>query len=40
MASIHLPDPEAPATELDEDQVLVELYGEPNEDGVFRGDGA
>ncbi|GAA2591669.1 hypothetical protein SMC26_06900 [Actinomadura fulvescens] len=26
------------ATEADEDQVLRELYGEPDDDGVFRAD--
>ncbi|GAA0261241.1 hypothetical protein GCM10009527_066550 [Actinomadura nitritigenes] len=28
------------ATEPDEDQVLRELYGEPGEDGIHRGEGA
>ncbi|WP_192809676.1 hypothetical protein [Actinomadura rudentiformis] len=27
------------ATEPDEEQVLRDLYGEPDEDGVFRADG-
>ncbi|MFG2001287.1 hypothetical protein ACGFNU_19280 [Spirillospora sp. NPDC048911] len=27
------------ATEPDEDQVLRELYGEPDDDGIFRADG-
>ncbi|MFI0446194.1 hypothetical protein [Actinomadura sp. 6N118] len=27
------------ATEPDEEQVLRDLYGEPDADGVFRGDG-
>ncbi|MEW2355832.1 hypothetical protein [Spirillospora sp. NPDC029432] len=28
------------ATEEDEEQVLRELYGEPDEDGIYRGEGA
>lgn len=28
------------ATEPDEDQVLRELYGEPDADGIFRGEGS
>jgi hypothetical protein len=28
------------ATEPDEEQILRELYGEPDPDGVFRGEGA
>jgi len=28
------------ATEPDEEQVLRELYGEPDQDGIFRGKGA
>ncbi|MEU9838891.1 hypothetical protein AB0C69_06655 [Actinomadura sp. NPDC048032] len=28
------------ATEPDEEQILRELYGEPDADGVFRGQGA
>lgn len=26
------------ATEPDEDQILRDLYGEPDDDGIFRGD--
>ncbi|MFB4297990.1 hypothetical protein [Actinomadura sp. NTSP31] len=28
------------ATEPDEEQVLRELYGEPDKDGIFRGEGS
>ena len=28
------------ATEADEEAVLKDLYGEPGEDGIFRGEGA
>jgi hypothetical protein len=28
------------ATEADEEAVLREMYGEPDEDGIFRGEGS
>ncbi|MFI0406569.1 hypothetical protein [Actinomadura sp. 3N508] len=39
MARIDIPDPEAGPTEPDEEQILGELYGEPDEGGSFRGEG-
>ncbi|WP_281181964.1 hypothetical protein [Actinomadura macra] len=40
MAEIEIPDPEAGPTETDEASVLAELYGKPDSDGVYAGDGA
>ena len=37
MALIDLPDPQAGPTEPDEEQVLAELYGEPDQYGVYKG---
>ncbi|WP_255267266.1 hypothetical protein [Actinomadura madurae] len=39
MAKIAIPDPQAGPTEADEEQVLAELYGEPDADGAYRGEG-
>jgi hypothetical protein len=40
LASVEIPEPRAgaPATELDEEQVLAELYGAADADGVYRGE--
>ncbi|MBA9003724.1 hypothetical protein [Thermomonospora cellulosilytica] len=38
MSTIPLPDPVAGPTEPDEEQVLRDLYGEPDSGGFFRGE--
>lgn len=38
MAHIEIPDPEAGPTEPDEEQILSQMYGEPDADGFFRGE--
>lgn len=40
MAQMPIPDPKAGPTERDEEDVLQSLYGEPDDDGVYRGEGS
>lgn len=40
MARMEIPDPEAGSTETDEEAVLREQYGDPDADGVYRGEAA